>query len=201
MPIETKKQRHIRFAMIFFFLTLVVFSFLFQKNQIEKRDFNALMLTVIETKDEKADYPLVSMVKYQNQTAYLINYKVIPENNYKFETYAIKKLPFNPERILSLGDGEGVWVLGNNDWKFYNTSLKEIKNKTVNHSDMKDRYRIPFSVKKISQEGTFDITIKGNNQERLRRTFSKQPLSIHSLSKEKDVLLITFKHDVVVYKK
>lgn len=194
---ENKKARKIRYGLILLITVFLCFVFYisYAEEEAEVEEKVVPHVEVLVNEDE-GKHPVVAIAKKVQKDNVLILYNVLPEDRYKFEMVAVKKLNVHPKELVGSSTGIGVWALLNKEWVQFDENLNENKKESKLEYEPKN-YNLEVYE---TESGEFESIVKQGEQTLWEYTFLEKPTDVHLLSKQKDHWIVVFQEDILIYK-
>ncbi|MFE8704164.1 hypothetical protein ACFYKX_26715 [Cytobacillus sp. FJAT-54145] len=182
--VESKKDKRIRFFLIFCFASLVMVGFYYQSKQTSTYIKEPHpMAVVIKEGSASGDNPYVGIYDYRDQKHLLALYEIEQNNFFHFKTLKATALKESPEQLANDASGNGLWVRVSGIWHYFNPNL-EIIERDEKYRISKDK--LNYSVH-TSEEGNV-VTISDSKKIVVER--NEVVYGVHSLSNDSTVWLL-----------
>lgn len=127
---ETKRERRLRFTLIFVIIALIIFVFFLRSSKIEtdnEHQWISPIVAVVQKSDEANENPSVAVYEYVDGSHVLALYEIQRNNDFFFKTVAAVELKKPLEELAPDSEGKGVWVKISRKWHYFSYSLEEKK--------------------------------------------------------------------------
>lgn len=189
---EPKRDTFIRVSIIIASVFIVCIAFLIQDKKRSDPEFSPIA-TVVHLSSSINDPPVIALYRNHNKKHLLILYEVNRKNNNHFEviqTIELKEKPFN---LQNDKESNGVWVLFDDGWKYYNEKLTEENRDYELKAD--HTASLPFKYDKNTKKVQLFL-----NEQSIQFFLpeNEELVGICFLSKDKKLLLALFENDIKV---
>lgn len=138
---ETKRERWLRFSLIFVIVALIIFVLFLRTSKIETDSEprqTSPLVAVVQKSDEANENPSVAVYEYLDGQHVLALYEIQRNNDFFFKTIAAAELTKPTEELAPDSKGKGVWLKISGKWHYFNSALEEKKRSEKTRDTVKE---------------------------------------------------------------
>ncbi|KPB05385.1 hypothetical protein [Bacillus sp. CHD6a] len=199
---ETGKEKLIRFSIISAIAAVTLYLFVSKYTSTNEtavvqpapKQVKQLVV-VLQEMNLQHDSPVLAMVKEHENQPMLIIYTVDIGNNYRFETQYAVNLEEAPSDIKRDEVSDGVWLKTDNTWNYYNSQLQQV-NRQEQHIK-KEESTFSIDINEVDSK-RYELKIHNEDGTVLKKELDNEPISVVSLSEQKDLWFVLFEKDTIL---